>query len=229
MDKILIVDDDRILCKFIQKRLQKYNERFEIILAYDGEEAVEVLNQKRISLLVTDIQMPKMDGIALLSYINNKHPHVPCIVMTSYPTRELEERCSDDNLFCLFPKPLHFEKFEKAILQALEQVIPDGALKGISVSSFLQMIRLEEITCLFEVHSTNRGTGLFYLRKGIPYDAICGDLTGEEAAYEIINMKKPEIAFLNLPRKKVIKRINKGTTGLIIEALRRKDEINGLS
>ena len=227
MDKILIVDDDRILCTFIQKRLQKYNDRFEIILAHDGDEAVEVLKQKYISLLVTDIQMPKMDGMALLSYINNKHPHIPCIVMTSYPTRELEDRRSDDNLFRLFPKPLQFEEFEEAILQALEQDLPDGTLKGISVSSFLQMIRLEEKTCLFEVKSSGKGKGLFYLRKGIPHDAIYGDLKGEEAAYEIITMKKAEITFKNLPRKKVIKRINTETTGLIMEAFRRKDETNG--
>ena len=135
MDKILIVDDDRLLCTFIRKRLQKYNDRFEIILAHDGDEAVEVLKQKYISLLVTDIQMPKMDGMALLGYINNKHPHIPCIVITSYPTPELEERRSEDNLFRLFPKPLQFEEFEDAILQALEQELPDGNLKGISVSS----------------------------------------------------------------------------------------------
>ena len=227
MDKILIVDDDRILCKLIRKRLQKYNDRFEIMLANDGEEAVEVLKQNYISLLVTDIQMPKMDGMALLSYINNKHPHIPCIVMTSYPNRELEEGHSSDNLFRFFSKPLQFEEFEEAILQALEQDMPEGILKGISVSSFLQMIRLEEKTCLIEVQSSGKGKGLFYFREGIPYDAIYGDLKGEEAAYEIIAMKKAEITFKNLPRKKVVKRINTEITGLIMEAFRRKDEAKG--
>jgi CheY-like chemotaxis protein len=227
MDKILIVDDDRILCKFIRNRLQKYNDRFEIILANDGEEAVDVLKQKYISLLVTDIRMPKMDGMALLCYINNKHPHIPCIVMTSYPTSELEERRLDDNLFRLFPKPFQFEEFEEAVLQALEQDIPDGTLKGISVSSFLQMIQLEEKTCIIEVQSSSKGKGLFYFRKGIAYDAIYGDLKGEEAAYEIIAMKNAEITFKNLPRKKVVKRINTEIAGLIMEAFRRKDEANG--
>jgi len=227
MDKILIVDDDRILRTFIRKRLQKYNDRFEIILANDGEEAIEVLKQKYISLLVTDIQMPEMDGMALLSYINNKHPHIPCIVMTSHPINKLEEISSNDKLFRLFTKPFQFEEFEEAILQALEQDIPDGTLKGISVSSFLQMIQLEEKTCLFEVQSSGKGKGLFYLREGIPYDAIYGDLKGEEAAYEIIAMKKAEITFKNLPKKKIAKRINTEITSLIMEAFRRKDEANG--
>ena len=227
MDKILIVDDDRMLCTIIRRRLRKYNDRFEIILANDGVEAVEVLKQNYISLLVTDIQMPKMDGMALLNHINNKHSHIPCIVMTSHPTPELEQRCSDDNLFRLFPKPLNFEEFEKAILQVLEQDLPEGTLKGISVSSFLQIIRLEQKTCLFEVQSPGKGKGLFYLRKGIPHDAIYGDLIGEEAAYALLTMKKAEITFKNLPRKKVVKRINTEITSLIMEAFRRKDEANG--
>jgi CheY-like chemotaxis protein len=199
------------------------------MLANDGEDAVEVLKQKYISLLVTDIQMPKMDGMALLSYINNKHPHIPCIVISSYPNRELEERHSNDNLFRFFSKPLKFEKFEEAILQALEQDMPEGILKGISVSSFLQMIRLEAKTCLIEVKSSGKGKGLFYFREGIPHDAIYGDLKGEEAAYEIITMRKAQIIFKNPPPKKVLKTINTETMGLIMEAFRRKDEINGLS
>ncbi len=227
MDKILIVDDDRILCMLIRKRLQKYTDRFDIIIANDGDEAVNVLRQHKISLLVTDIQMPKMDGMALLGYINNKHPHIPCIVMTSYPTSELAQRSTNDNLFRLFPKPLNFEEFEEAILQAMEQDLPVGTLQGISVSSFLQMIRLEEKTCLFEVQSPGKGKGLFYLQKGIPHDAVYGDLKGEEAAYALIAMEKAKITFKNLPRKKITKRIHIETTGLIMEAFRRKDETNG--
>jgi len=226
MDKILIVDDDRILCKFIQQRLRKYNDRFEVILAHNGEAAVEVLKEKYISLLVTDIQMPKMDGMVLLSYINNKHPYIPCIVMTSYPNSVLEKRHSSDNLFRLFPKPFQLEELEKSIVQALEHDTTSGTLKGISVASFLQMIQLEGKTCLFEVQSPSMGKGLFYFREGIPYDAIFGDLKGEEAAYEIISMGKAEITFKNLPKRKIVKRIKPGVTGLIMEAFRRKDEAN---
>ena len=99
-------------------------------------------------------------------------------------------------------------------------------MRGISVSSFLQMIQLEEKTCLFEVQSSGKGKGLFYLREGVPYDAAYGDLKAEEAAYEIIAMENAEITFKNLPRKKVAKRISAEITSLIMEAFRRKDEAN---
>jgi len=229
MDKVLIVDDDRILCELIRKRLQKYNDRFEIMLANDGEEAVEVLNQKSVSLLITDIQMPKMDGMVLLSYINSKHPHIPCIVMTSYPNRELEARNSNDNLLRFFSKPLQFDEFEEAILRGLEQDMPEGSLKGISVSSFLQMIQMEASTCLIEVQSSAKEKAFFYFREGVPHNATYGNLKGEEAAYEIIAMRKAQITFINPPQEKVPKTIKTETMGLILEAFRRKDETSGLS
>jgi CheY-like chemotaxis protein len=227
MEKILIAEDDLKLQKFLQMQLQKYKDRFEIILVSNGEEAIKVLKQRYISLLVTDIQMPKVDGMALLSYINNKHPHIPCIVMTAHPLTGLEEKISNDNLFQLFQKPFKFEELTQAILQALEQDIPDGTLKGISVASFLQMIQLEEKTCLFEVQSPGKGKGLFYFKEGIPYDAVYGGLKGEEAAYKIIVMDKAEISFRILPRKKVARRIKLELTSMIMEAMRRKDESDG--
>lgn len=227
MDKILIVDDDVKLQKFLDIRLQKYKNEFEVIFADNGVEGIRALENKHISLLVTDINMPKLDGMSLLAYINDKHPHIPCIVMTANPIQELKQKLSDDNIFCFFQKPFQFGEFTKAIRQALEEDIPDGALKGISVASFLQMIQLEQKTCLFEVHSPGQNKGIFYFKEGVPYDAVYGDLRGKEAAYKIIAMNKAEIRFKNLPGKKITKRIKTELMGLIIEAMRLIDDSDG--
>jgi DNA-binding NtrC family response regulator len=75
MDKVLIAGDDLKLQRFLRGRLQKYKDKFEAIFADTGEEAIRVLKQKYISLLVIDIVMPKVDGMALLSYINTSILH----------------------------------------------------------------------------------------------------------------------------------------------------------
>lgn len=227
MEKVLIAEDDLKLQKFLQIQLQKYKDKFETIFVNNGEEAIKILKQKYISLLVTDIQMPKIDGMALLSYINNKHPHIPCIVMTAHPLLGLEKKILNDNLIKLFQKPFKFEELTDCILQALQQEVPDGTLKGISVASFLQMIQLEEKTCLLEVFSPGKKKGLMYFNQGIPYDAVYGSLKGEEAAFEIIVMDKAEISFRSLPRQKVARRIETELTSMIMEAMRRKDESDG--
>jgi CheY-like chemotaxis protein len=227
MEKILIAEDDTKLRNFFRMYFEKHKDTFEVIFAGDGEEAIEVLNQKYISLVITDILMPKLDGFELLAYINNKFPHIPCIVVTAYPPDGLEQKLSNDNLIRVFQKPFRLSELTEAILQALEPDIPGGVLKGISVASFLQMIKLEEKTCLFEVFSPGRGRGFFYFNEGVLYDAICEDLRGEEAAFKLIVMQKAEIRFKNLPRKKIARRINKDLTGLIMEAARRMDESDG--
>jgi CheY-like chemotaxis protein len=76
MDKVLIVDDDRVFLQLLQVALKGYGNRFDIITALNGREAIEVLKAENIKLLVTDIQMPEVDGLELLAYINDHHPAV---------------------------------------------------------------------------------------------------------------------------------------------------------
>jgi len=227
MDRVLIAEDDMKLQNFLRITLQKFNDQFKTLFANNGEDAINILNRKHISLVVTDIAMPKLDGMALLSYINNKYPHIPCIIMTAHDTTGLEQKVSNDNLLRVFQKPFRLEEMTGAITQALEQDIPSGALKGISVASFFQMLQLEAKTCLVEVQSSSKKKGVFYFKAGMPYDAVLSGLKGEDAALKILVMENAEIRFLNIPPKKIARRINADLTGLIMEAMRRKDESSG--
>jgi DNA-binding NtrC family response regulator len=90
MDKILIALDDLKLQRFLRSRLHKFINKIEIVLAGNREEVISALEQGHISLLVTDFQMYKGDGPALLHYVNDKHPDIPCIIMTDQATSEIE-------------------------------------------------------------------------------------------------------------------------------------------
>ncbi len=226
MEKVLIVDDDIMLQKFLEKRMQRHATKFKTIHAFNGEEAIEILKKRYIALLVTDVVMPKLDGLALLTYIHNNYPQVQCIVMTGSRSQLVKKKLQNDNIFRLFHKPFHFEALTQAILQALDQDVPEGVLKGISGASFLQMIEMEEKTCLFEVKSGEK-KGIFYFQEGILFEAACGKLKGDEAALEIIGMKNAEIRFKKAPTGKLNQNIKKPLTALIMEVMRRKDEAGG--
>ena len=60
--KILVVDDDKEIVGAIKKRLEM--EDYEIITAYDGLEAMDVLMEQEVQLLIIDVMMPKMDGLS---------------------------------------------------------------------------------------------------------------------------------------------------------------------
>lgn len=226
MKKVLIVEDDLKFQRILQTRLQKYKDKFEIVLANNGEEAMGILKQKEISLIVTDVQMPKVDGMKLLAYVNENHHGTPCIVMTAFATPEIKERLSKDALSIL-KKPFLTDELVQAITKGLKPAAPDGSLTGISVANFLQLIEMEQKTCLLEITLKDGEKGILYFKNGALYDAIYGDLKGENAALEIIAMDGAGINLGNLPAKKITRSINADLMGLIMEAMRRKDESNG--
>jgi len=84
--KILIVDDDRNLNRGISTFLT--TNHFESLSAYNGEEGLEILDKEKIDLVISDLQMPKLDGIGLLEKLNKKKLGTPVIIMTAFASVE---------------------------------------------------------------------------------------------------------------------------------------------
>lgn len=221
MQTVLIAEDDLVYSKLLVSKLKEYGNQFEVISAKDGKEAIEILRQKPIALLVTDIQMPKIDGFKLLAYMNDVFPAIPCFVMTAHKPIETKEKVRED-IIRFFQKPLNADELGRSIVQVLERDIPLGVLRGISIVRFLEMIEMAQKTCLFEVELPGKERGLFYFDNGVLYDVICGDLTGEEAAIPFITMERAKFKFKYFPRKKIAKRMKVDLSTLIREAKRRE-------
>jgi CheY-like chemotaxis protein/predicted regulator of Ras-like GTPase activity (Roadblock/LC7/MglB family) len=227
MEKVLIAEDNPVLIKILKAGLKNYAGNFETLTAKDGEEAMQILEREPIALLVTDLQMPKVDGFSLLAYMKENHPEIPCIVMTAHGTPQLKEKLQQDVL-SFIEKPFEIKDLAQTIIPALDRKSPDGSLQGISIASFLQMIEMEEKTCLFEVDSPEEGKGYFYFEKGILYDAVHGNVKGLEAAMQLIPMENAKISFKNVAKgkRKIARRIEKELIPVIMEAMRLKDESN---
>jgi two-component system, NtrC family, response regulator len=86
MDTILIVDDEKNYPLVLSAVLQE--EGFETMTANSGEEALEIIEQSDIDLVLTDMKMPKMDGIELLEKIKLEDAELPVIMMTAHGTVE---------------------------------------------------------------------------------------------------------------------------------------------
>jgi len=223
MATILIVDDDLGLQKILGLSLQKYKDDFTILFAADGEEAIRTLENRTINLLVTDIKMPKVDGLALLSHMSVNYPAVPCIVLTSYTVPGLKEKLSSRILHFL-KKPVDPPVLASLILKALERANSGGALSGVSVPGLMQIIEAEEKTCLLAVRANGKEQGGMYFHDGVLYDAVCGKLKGEAAALKLIALDDAQIDYRQLPPKKLSRQIKTGMQALILEAMRLKDE-----
>jgi DNA-binding NtrC family response regulator len=84
--KILIAEDERNLRRVLRAMLVR--EGYEVTEAADGAQAVSFLaaNPNRTDVLISDIRMPKMDGLALFRHCRERHPSLPVILVTAYGT-----------------------------------------------------------------------------------------------------------------------------------------------
>jgi CheY-like chemotaxis protein/predicted regulator of Ras-like GTPase activity (Roadblock/LC7/MglB family) len=224
MKHVLIVDDEEQLLLTMQAGFESYKDRFQILTARNGKEATALLASTRINLVVTDLKMPEMDGIELLSFLKNNFPEIPAIVMTAFGTPEIENGLLHTNMIRMLEKPVDFDELTQLILSLLEHDLTGGTLTGISVPSFLQLIEMEQNTCLMEVKSAGYEQGLLYFNKGVLYDAVFGKETGEEAVYSILMLDDVKISFRTLPSKKLKKKIKTPLMKLLMEGIRLKDE-----
>lgn len=206
MDKVLIAEDDRIHLMRLVKVLGKHSDRFEVVPAKDGQEAIDILQEQQIDVLVTDIQMPRVNGLALLAHVSEHHPNIPCFVMSAYGTSRMKAKLPKD-LLQFFPKPFEVEDLARAIIDVLERDTALDGLLAISIESFLHMIVMERASCIFEVKSPDEPTGLLYFESGELLDAECGDLRGEAAALALIPRKQASFGLKFYPAKSVGKRI----------------------
>jgi len=84
-EKILIVDDEQSMVQFLSVLLRR--EGYEVTAAQSGAEALDILKETGFDVVVTDLKMPGMDGIALLEQIKRIDDTLPVIIMTAYASQ----------------------------------------------------------------------------------------------------------------------------------------------
>ena len=92
--KILIAEDDPMLCRAYEKMFQAANDGNNISLARNGKEAIELIEQESPNLILLDIMMPEVDGFGVLEYLNktDKIDTITVFVLTNLSTDEDREK-----------------------------------------------------------------------------------------------------------------------------------------
>ncbi|WP_040248100.1 sigma-54-dependent transcriptional regulator [Psychroserpens mesophilus] len=83
-ENILIVDDDVNILELLQRHLQSWN--YHVFKAISVKEAVTILRDTPINLLITDLKMPEVDGFELIKFVSEHYPKLPKLVVTGYPS-----------------------------------------------------------------------------------------------------------------------------------------------
>ncbi|MFO0687035.1 MAG: response regulator [Sandaracinus sp.] len=220
MTRLLIVDDDHNQLRLLARVISMRRRDLTVLTASHGLEAIEVLGSGPVDLVLTDLQMPEMNGFELLAWVLRHQPHVPVYLMTAFPA-EAGGRLSELGSIECFTKPLDVQ----ALLERVSRVLAEGArghVRNISLPSFLQLLEMERKTCTLTVESGGR-SGFLYLESGELVDARTSELDGNEAAMCILAWPDPAITILSgcVARQRTI---GMPMSFLIMEALRLSDE-----
>lgn len=222
----LFVDDDRILRHLVKRKFQAYSGDFATLLASDGVEAVQILKENPVSIVITDLQMPNMDGFALLAHLSEKYPDIPVVVQTGFGTPESKRRVVDTGA-TFIKKPFVTEDLGVKIIEVLKKENAGGTLQTISMDMFIQLIEMDQKTCTIRVfNKITEDQGVLLFHNGDLMDARVKDRQGNPAAYEILAWDSVTLSIQDecaLTEKKIEGELQ----AILFDAMRMKDEAAG--
>ncbi|TDS17113.1 DNA-binding NtrC family response regulator [Maribacter caenipelagi] len=118
-ENILIVDDDIDILELLQRHLQSMD--YHTYKAVSVKEALFILKDTFIDLLITDIQMPEINGLQLLKFANEHYPEIPKLVVTGYPSVEGTLEVIKSGATDYLTKPFTKLELKEAVEKALKQ------------------------------------------------------------------------------------------------------------
>lgn len=198
---VLIVDDEELFLDAVLDNFAAMAGSLSVLTARNGRVATELLAESRVDLVVTDLNMPELDGLGLIAHISRRHPEVPVIVMTAFGTPDIEHELHERGIVQVIDKPIDLPRLVDLVAETLT-VGASGHLAGIGLPTFLQLVEMERKTCTVRVRSAGR-VGDLFLRRGLLAGAHTSFLDGVEAATEIVCWDRPEIDILSGPMPKL--------------------------
>ncbi|MEZ4813956.1 MAG: sigma-54 dependent transcriptional regulator [Bdellovibrionota bacterium] len=115
---ILVVDDELSIREFLQIMLKR--EKMLVDVACDGEEALKLLENKSYDLVISDIKMPKVDGLELLSRVKAMDPHALMLMITAHGSTELAVEAMKKGAYDFLTKPFKIDDVKLRIEKALD-------------------------------------------------------------------------------------------------------------
>ena len=114
MIKIVVVDDEVEICDFVKSFFKERN--FEVFTAYNGEEALNLIEVENPQIVLLDIKMPVMDGIEVLKEIRKRDNPSRVIMVTAIEDTEKLEEAKSFGAAGYITKPLSLEQLEHSVL-----------------------------------------------------------------------------------------------------------------
>lgn len=134
MEKILVVDDDQSIRDTLSNYLKR--QEYDVHSAENGVEALEKIKKNNPDLIITDVRMPEMDGLELLSKVKEIDTHIQVIMISAFDDMQSTIKAMQGGAYDYIEKPLEIDKLKLRIKRALENKRLSSRLESLIPSDY---------------------------------------------------------------------------------------------
>jgi len=213
---VLIIDDDSDFLHNAEENMRTYMVGIKILTATSSRKAIQMLEENKVGLVVTNLNIPGMNVFEVLGNISKNHTETSVIVMIDCSNMDTELKLLQSGYFNILMRPFGLNVLAEKMVEVFKES-RDNIGKGFLLSSLIQYTEMEKKTCVLKVKSKSN-TGCLYYKNGNLINAEAGELDGESAARLIISWKTPTTTIEAFSNKEI--RITTPLKNLAFEAVK---------
>lgn len=118
--RVLVLDDEPIVCKRLQPALEKLG--FEVDTFTQSVEAMHQVQQTTYDIVITDLKMKEVDGMRFLEEVKKQHPETEVIVITGFATMETAKQSFQKGVFDFIAKPFKLSEIQDVVTRAAAKI-----------------------------------------------------------------------------------------------------------
>ena len=180
--RVIVLDDEQAIQRLLKLVLE--SDGYEVLITDDGRQVLEIVRQQTVDLIIQDLRMPKLDGLAFLKQLKEINPELPSIVLTAYGSLETAVEAMRLGAYTYINKPFDTDEIRLTVSRALERLelrkknarshVPFLDIIGSTapmsgVSRLIEMAAPTDSTILISGES---GTGKELVARAIHYNSL---------------------------------------------------------
>ena len=225
--KILLLDDDPVVLDIYQQMLLQLPSEPEVHIATSGPSALAMLDAEPFNLLVSDLNMPRMDGLQVLAIVRRKYPQLRTVVLTGAADEQMRARAYSMGIDLYLEKPTGEKEplFLKDCLDSLLGSEQAGGFRGVQSKSLVDLIQLECLSgssALLKI-TNGKHEGRIWIQNGDLIDAEMQNVSGEDAFKKILGWKTGNFEIVPMDAERP-RKIFTSYQGLLLDTAQALDE-----
>ena len=231
---ILVVDDQKDLLMLIQRELMRRT-KFKVLTASSVEEALRIIEQNEISVVVSDVKLIQNSGFTLAEILHSTRPEIPVLLMSAYRSKANREKARAVGAVAFLEKPFIVQQLIDEVRRYLTSSGKDSLLGELapatSAISHFRPDDLVQVFCLngrsvvISVKDSSGLIGQIYIQRGAVQHAEWSGISGDEAFHALLSLESPELTLGEWDRP-ILQTIDTAWEKLLLMAALKKDNSN---